>query len=453
MQRLDVVVERRPHRRERGRRRQVHAHRLQRRVDRRGETPHHAAFAGLRRVQLQAELAESGFDQPRVHDVERRHLLGHEQHGLPAGQSLRDEVRDGLRLPGAGWPLEHQIVPARHAGDCAQLTRVRVDDLSRRLGRELAIELEPPHIIGQSDHAVAFTTDQLPDESMSLDGGRVRLEILVHHELLEREQPEHHVGRHGPATAPGDRLRQRREERLEIVVIPDGRGIRQVRERDPEIESQILGQRGVDDGIILGRAKSIARPRRLSRQLHRQQHDGCAERLLRHVRLGVSQHAESEEERVDALFLDREARLLVEAAQRPVERFSDRARLQHVVRVTVVERRRIVRNELGSPRRDRRRVRVCMGAQAPVRGAGLARLDRVRGWILDRRGLRRRESHLAPGEVQRPEDLGRVLVDDRYRRHARRPEVQRAVSLREVEQLPLPRVDGCGNTAVDVNGR
>jgi hypothetical protein len=50
------------------------------------------------------------------------------------------------------------------------------------------------------------------------------------------------------------------------------------------------------------------------------------------------QHAEREEERVDALFLDREAGLLVQAAQRAVECLRDRRRLQQLVGVAIVER-------------------------------------------------------------------------------------------------------------------
>ena len=183
-------------------------------------------------------------------------------------------------------------------------------------------------------------------------------------------------------------------------------------------------------GSSIRRANAVARPRGLSRQLHWKQHEWGRERLVQCVGLGVVQHPEREEQRVDTLLLDREPRLLIESAERAVERFRGRGGLQELVGVPIVERGGVVWHE----RRLRCRcIELLVGPPVGARRRGRTRIGR--------RGLRRLEAHLPFGEVQQPEDLGRVLVDDGDGRHFRRAEVERAVPLGEVEEPSLPCVD------------
>ena len=59
-----------------------------------------ALLVGAPAVQLLAELAEPDLVEPALDDLERRHLLGDEQHGLAGVDRGRDQIGDGLRLAG-----------------------------------------------------------------------------------------------------------------------------------------------------------------------------------------------------------------------------------------------------------------------------------------------------------------------------------------------------------------
>ena len=56
-------------------------------------------------MQDEAEVIEVGLPQLVVHDVQRRPLLGYEQHRLSPAYEVGDNVRDRLRLACARRPL------------------------------------------------------------------------------------------------------------------------------------------------------------------------------------------------------------------------------------------------------------------------------------------------------------------------------------------------------------
>ena len=75
----------------------------------------HIQLAGLAGMQLEAELTQIRLAQAPVDDVERGNLLRHEQHPLALGQTLRDQIADGLALAGARRADEHEVF-ATHSG-------------------------------------------------------------------------------------------------------------------------------------------------------------------------------------------------------------------------------------------------------------------------------------------------------------------------------------------------
>jgi hypothetical protein len=140
------------------------------------------------------------------------------------------------------------------------------------------------------------------------------------------------------------------------------------------------------------------------------------------------QHAQREEERVHALLLQRELRLVRDAPERVVQPLGGERGLQPVVGVAggrgAVLRRRLLRE-----RGERRRLVRVVLVEVGLRSAG----GRRRGVVRDRP-----EAHGAALQVELPERLDRQLVHHGDGRDPRRLEVEQTVALREVQELPLP---------------
>ena len=65
-------------------------------IERRAELLHHVSLARLVRVQLQAEGPQPDRLEAGAHHLQRRHLLGDEEHSLALPQAVRDQVGDRL---------------------------------------------------------------------------------------------------------------------------------------------------------------------------------------------------------------------------------------------------------------------------------------------------------------------------------------------------------------------
>jgi hypothetical protein len=397
---------------------------------------------------------------------------------LSAASACAIRVGDGLRLTRAGRALDHEVVPARRGGDGAQLARVGVDDLERPLGRVLGVEVHPPDVVGQPDDGaprLPLTRHELPHEPVRGERAGVGFQVLVHHELLEAEQREDGVGLDGPPRPRADRGRRLGEELLQVVAVAERVALGQVGQPHAERAAEVLGERRVDERVVLGGPQLVARARRLPRQLDRDEHERRAEHLLGVVGLDVGEHAEREEERVDALLVEREPRLLVEAPQRLVERLGRERGLEPLVGVPLAEGGGVVRGEvegqelglvlLGvgcgrhlvgggrrtrAPTRHRVRLADACGPGIPTRivtgrrrGRGRRRRRVARGTGVPGRGRRltlgrRLEAHRLLAHHEQPEDLGGLLIDHRDRRDLGGSEVEGAVPLREIEELALP---------------
>ena len=281
------------------------------------------------------------------------------------------------------------------------------------------------------------------DEAVLRHGGRIRLEVLVHHQFLEREQPQVDVvgdpparfcARHGQLVDARLRLEEQRLERSALAA-------RQFGEREIVLASQQLGEGRVDHRFVVANGEGEWRSRRLAPQRHRQQYQRRLEDLVRRFGLRVLEQAQRQEERVDALLLERESRLLLDAPQRSIERLGLQARLQHRVHVHAGQRVRRVGLERAPVGRMLGVVERILGLARVWRTGGCVRLRaRGRRWRRLGRGGERQRPLLV---VEQAIDLGRLLVDHRDRGDLQGPEVQGPVASRQVEQLPLPGVERC----------
>ena len=166
-------------------------------VQRALELGQHRLAIRLVGVQLQAQRTEAARLQPVVHDVQRRSLLGHEQHRLFVARGDGDDVGDGLRLAGSRRSLHHQVAPAAGGGDHLGLAGVRVQHVAKpaRVG-EAAIEVFLRILATQAaGGGLEAVPQQLADQFLAggIGGGQLAVRhvahVAPHHELGERVEP------------------------------------------------------------------------------------------------------------------------------------------------------------------------------------------------------------------------------------------------------------------------
>ena len=125
---------------------------------------HEGLLVGLRVVDEARQSREPLHLEPVVDDVDCRALLADEEDALPAGDVVGDEVRDRLRFPGPGWPLDDEAAPAARPRHGAHLRRVGghdVEALERRerwllrlMGRASAVKSASNAGCGSSDSSI-----------------------------------------------------------------------------------------------------------------------------------------------------------------------------------------------------------------------------------------------------------------------------------------------------------
>ena len=144
-------------------------------------------------VQLQTGVADVDFVQPPLDHVERRHLLGDEQHLPVVGHGLGDQVRDGLRLAGSRWSLNDEVAAVLDVDDGEGLGTVGIDDMVRVGDTEMIVEM-----VVFGDGRVRLPEPVFPEQGpndgmiawpLAL-GPRRGIEILVDEQLVEGEEAE-----------------------------------------------------------------------------------------------------------------------------------------------------------------------------------------------------------------------------------------------------------------------
>ena len=205
----------------------------------------HGALRLLLAVQFEAGGAEPHRAEPALHHLQRRELLGHEQHAAAIQHGLGDDVHDGLRLAGAGRPLDHDVaaLPRRRLRGAADgfrrqgLAAIGVDHMVQRLDPDLGIHIG---IVREGRRAAEHpAADQRGDdgvvEQARIGGG---VQVAPHQELREAEQAERQPIRiHAPALALADRGRHRFRPTVGVV----GLGV-EIGQRQLELGGQLLAE-------------------------------------------------------------------------------------------------------------------------------------------------------------------------------------------------------------------
>ena len=305
-------------------------------VERPLELLEQALLVGAPAVQLLAELAEPDLVEPALDHLERRHLLGDEQHG-PAGMHRgRDQIGDGLRLAGPGRALDDQVLAGARRLERLRLRGIRVEHVEHLAGREALVERLVcagilGNICGRRPEAVGQQrAQQRPGRERRLGGPGRRIEVPVHQELGEREQAEHDVvGVHPKARLGGHRFRDLPEigRRIKPLLRIDRR------QSHGKLLAQLLGQRQVGRDLLLGEPQAEALERARPLQAHRHQDQGRVARRLGRRRLAPFEKAERQVEDADAALLVMGAGIVIEPQQARLEALGAEPGLQPEVPV------------------------------------------------------------------------------------------------------------------------
>ncbi len=68
------------------------------------------AFGGFIGVKFEAERIKTYVGQTFLHDTQRRHFLGDEQHPFALVKCVGYQIGDGLRLTGSGRSVEYERI-------------------------------------------------------------------------------------------------------------------------------------------------------------------------------------------------------------------------------------------------------------------------------------------------------------------------------------------------------
>ena len=159
----------------------------------------HVFLIGLVGVQLQAEFLQSHALEAVVHHLQSRGFFGHEEHGLAMRQTVRNHVRDGLALAGAGWPDEHEILAAPGGQHGRKLRGIRRKRGVHLVGLHLVVDgggVGESHLFRED---AALRGGNLAYNRVAEQVGAAVAQILPHQVFGEGESAEHAEFLHLPA--------------------------------------------------------------------------------------------------------------------------------------------------------------------------------------------------------------------------------------------------------------
>ena len=275
-------------------------------------------LGGLMAVQLQASIAQPHVVQPAFHHLQRRHLLGHEQHRPAVADGFGNHVGDGLGLAGARRALDDQVQPLVHVQQGQGLRAVGIDHVigvaRSKDGIQVVIAAD------QRRRVVETVLQQRPDDGV-LGGGGVagpglHIQVPVHQELAEGEEPQGNLlAVHGPAVQPVDGVGGRVEIGPDVQAVHLG----QLRQGDAEFQTEFFPERNVGFRIVAGVTQPEPSPDVDPFQTDRQQHQGGKTGFLIDAAVPPPQHAQGQKEGVHTLLLDEGIGQAVGGQQAPVE--------------------------------------------------------------------------------------------------------------------------------------
>ena len=365
-------------------------------------------------VELKTSVAETHPVQVALDHAEGSHLLGHEEDGPAVADGLGDDVGDRLRLAGPRRSPDDQVRAAVDGEDGTDLRAVGLDDLVALLRVHEVVDVGAvrQRLTGLRD--LLALNDQSTQHRVGGDVGAGRptlwIEVVIHEELGEGEEAQ--AGGFlvdAPARLAAHRVAHSREVVGDVGLVGvDVLALEEIGEAHAEILVQLAPQTQVVADLVVAVAQDEAVAGARALKLDRHQYERRAAQILTRIRFVPLEIAQSQEERVHALFFEEGAGVVERAKEAPLKLL----------------------------RSQRHRQRACCRPAFPP-------------------ALIQRERRLHRAEAERLPLLDQLIVDssavDRLHDDAATalPEVQQRVAERHIEQVPSRRLEA----ATDVDGR
>ena len=261
------------------------------------------SFFRLVAVNFQAKYPEAHIVQSTADDLEGSKFLGNEEHGFAFGKDRRNEVSDGLRLPGTRRSFDDKILPAERVDQCAMLRAVRIPDQMWDVFLDV-VRIDRV-LLGQRDIRTFRAFEQFAYKRVLGNalarGPGLRVKIPIHQKLAKAEERECNLSAYGPALLELQNLGEFFEVSFRGIVIFDERYLK------AEIPAQFFqkGQIGlyVLTRVFKHRFNGAPLPAGALNG-HRDDDQGSKMRLFGVVGFVPLQESEHEVEHVRAGFLD-----------------------------------------------------------------------------------------------------------------------------------------------------
>ncbi len=257
-------------------------------------------------VEVLNDASEPHAVEPPDHRVDRRSLLGDEQHRAPLRGESGDEIRDGLGFAGAGRTLDHQVAASEDLADGDVLGRIGGEDEVFVLDGD-AFEVGGGHLDGGVGHVSdgLGVSGEGAGEGVGVDRGGEAGQVLHHRQLLVGEVADGD-GEVVVEAGDGSEVLGRAGDQVCGCLEPVDGGeidvLRREGEGGGEFGAEVLDERGVDEQLrgVGGEGEALAGgPLRIEAE-RKQQHRGRRDGTGSSGGVGPGHRAEGQEAGVDA---------------------------------------------------------------------------------------------------------------------------------------------------------
>ena len=128
------------------------------------------AFAGFIGVKFQAEGFEAFLLEAAMNDIEGGAFFGDEENSFTEGETVRDDVGDGLRFAGAGRSFEDEVVSGASGHDGGELGGVGAARAENFVGTKLVVELRRLYIFRRIGIRHAGFVNEMADDAIFGEG-------------------------------------------------------------------------------------------------------------------------------------------------------------------------------------------------------------------------------------------------------------------------------------------
>ena len=260
-------------------------------------------LGGFIGMQLQTERSKVDLLKPRLYHRQGRHLLSHKQHPLALIQSVGNHVRDGLRLTGSWRAVQDKTPSPTRLHDSLHLRRVHIQGNGEVHGFTLLVDMPRIHALNVYVLLVLFLY-QRGYHYVFLQFFRIRMNIVPHHELVERKQTQHRLFHNAPPIQFYDGLPEIVEYQFHVHSALIFRQFFQSVQINPEVLLQQFHQGDVQDDVLVAFSDDVV-VAALADDVHRQEQDGGITRLFAFGIFIPLQHAQCQEKAVGTILLHR----------------------------------------------------------------------------------------------------------------------------------------------------